>query len=150
MNGWKVETLDDSDAWTDGGTFISYSNHAFTDRKVGDFFIGVCSALPIKNNVPSGTAYMRWGGTDAPNILIAPNGSGLTLEDVKTLSGQGKIVLAYPLATPTEQTLTGHQITALKGENTIWSDADGSMTVEYPADTKTYIDNLIATAIASL
>ena len=131
MDGWKVETLNDSDAWTDSGTFISYSNHTFTDRKVGDSFIGVCSALPIKNNVPSGTAYMRWGGTDAPNILIAPNGSGLTLEDVKTLSGQGKIVLAYPLATPQEITLTPEQITALKGDNTIWSDADGSMTAVY-------------------
>ena len=149
MDGWKVETLDDANAWTQGA-YISYSNHDFGDRRKGSSWIGLCSVFPIREGVASGTAFARWGGADEGNFIISPNGSGLTLEDVKTLSGQGKIVLAYPLATPTEQTLTGHQITALIGNNTIWSDTDGQMIVEYHADTKTYINNLIATAIASL
>ena len=130
MNGWKVETLDDANAWTQGA-YISYSNHDFGNRRKGSSWIGLCSAFPIREGVASGTAFARWGGADAGNIIISPNGSGLTLEDVKTLSAQGKIVLAYPLATPTEQTLTGHQITALIGNNTIWSDADGSMTAVF-------------------
>lgn len=41
------------------------------------------------------------------------------------------IQIALPLETPTEQTLTGHQITALIGNNTIWSDADGSITAVF-------------------
>ncbi|MBO7423902.1 MAG: hypothetical protein J6T99_11045, partial [Oscillospiraceae bacterium] len=39
--------------------------------------------------------------------------------------------LCYPLATPQEIQLTPEQITALLGDNTIWSDADGSMTAVY-------------------
>lgn len=41
------------------------------------------------------------------------------------------VTIVYSIPTPTEQTLTGHQITALVGDNTIWSDADGSMTAVY-------------------
>ena len=39
--------------------------------------------------------------------------------------------VVYKLATPQEITLITEQITALKGENTIWSDADGSLTAVY-------------------
>ena len=41
------------------------------------------------------------------------------------------VTLVYSIPTPQEQTLTGEQITALIGNNTIWSDADGSMTATY-------------------
>ena len=39
--------------------------------------------------------------------------------------------ICYELATPQEIQLTPQQITALVGDNTIWSDADGSMTAVY-------------------
>lgn len=39
--------------------------------------------------------------------------------------------ICYQLKTPQEITLTPEQITALKGNNTIWSDANGSMTAIY-------------------
>lgn len=54
----------------------------------------------------------------------------------------------YELATPTEIQLTPQEIRTLLGKNNVWSDA-GSMAVEYPADTKSYIDNKIAEAIAA-
>lgn len=41
------------------------------------------------------------------------------------------VLLAYELATPVEIQLTPQQITALVGNNTIWSDADGSMTAVF-------------------
>ena len=41
------------------------------------------------------------------------------------------IQILVPLATPQEIQLTPAQITALVGDNTIWSDADGSMTAVY-------------------
>lgn len=41
------------------------------------------------------------------------------------------IQILVPLATPQEIQLTPQQITALVGNNTIWSDADGSMTAIY-------------------
>lgn len=42
-----------------------------------------------------------------------------------------EIQVVYPLATPQEITLTPEQITALLGNNTIWSDANGSMTAVF-------------------
>ena len=52
-----------------------------------------------------------------------------TQSEWKTLAIDIQILV--PLATPQEITLTPEQITALKGENTIWSDADGDIEVTY-------------------
>ena len=41
------------------------------------------------------------------------------------------VQILVPLATPQEITLTPEQITALKGENTIWSDANGDCSVTF-------------------
>ena len=54
-----------------------------------------------------------------------------TLEDFNAYLAENPLTIAYILATPQEITLTPEQITDLKGENTIWSDADGSMTAVY-------------------
>ena len=51
----------------------------------------------------------------------------------------GKMV--YPLAQPVEVQLTAQQITTLLGQNNVWSDAD-SVSVDYVADTKLYIEQL--------
>lgn len=51
--------------------------------------------------------------------------------------------LCYELATPIEYDLTAPNIKSLLGANNIWSDT-GDVSVEYVADTKTYIDNKIA------
>lgn len=47
------------------------------------------------------------------------------------------------LATPLTYQLTPQQLTTLLGTNHIWADT-GDVTLEYRADTKTYIDNAIA------
>ena len=51
--------------------------------------------------------------------------------------------IVYELATPTTYQLNPQQVTALAGYNTVGSDA-GSVDVAYRADTKGYIDKLIA------
>lgn len=56
--------------------------------------------------------------------------------------------VVYKLADPVEYKLAPQEITTLLGTNNIWSDA-GSMAVEYPADTKLYIDQKITEAIAA-
>ena len=76
---------------------------------------------------------------------IAPRGTGWSTDSVHFYTNEGSCVVflpndtdasteiqvVYPLATPQEITLTPEQITALKGDNTIWSDADGEMTATY-------------------
>lgn len=66
-----------------------------------------------------------------PANTFSQNTNGVWFFDNGSTENPPSGILIVPLATPTEQTLTGHQITALKGENTIWSDADGSMTAVY-------------------
>jgi hypothetical protein len=56
--------------------------------------------------------------------------------------------VVYKLAEPIEYQLTPQEVRTLLGENNIWSDA-GNMAVEYPADTKMYIDQKITEAIAA-
>ena len=59
------------------------------------------------------------------------------------------IQCAYPLATPIEYTLTANELTTLYGTNNIWTDV-GEVSVNYPADTKLYIDKKISEAVAAL
>lgn len=65
---------------------------------------------------------------------------GYTSAQIKTaVSGY---MLVYKLATPLTYQLTAQQMTAvLSGTNCVWSDT-GNTTVNYPADTKSYIEQL--------
>lgn len=51
--------------------------------------------------------------------------------------------MCYELATPTTYTLTPTEIKTLLGVNNVWADA-GTVDVQYPADTKLYIDGKTA------
>ena len=53
------------------------------------------------------------------------------------------VQFVYELATPITYTLTPTEIRTLLGHNTLWADA-GAVDVQYPADTKLYIDGKIA------
>lgn len=126
----KTQLLDDADAWNDGETFISYTGHEMNDRKTGNSYGFVCSCFPAEQK-SSGTAYIRWGGTTSKNILIAKNGSELTLADVKTLSSSKDIIICYELAEAQTIQLSATQISALLGDNVIWSDTNGTNTAIY-------------------
>lgn len=57
---------------------------------------------------------------------------GITTEsDWRAYLAEHPLVIAYELEEPFEIQLTPQQITALVGNNTLWSDADGSMTAVY-------------------
>ena len=58
------------------------------------------------------------------------------------------VQLVYELAEPQTYQLTPTEIRTLLGQNNIWADT-GDTSVEYPADTKLYIDRKITEAIAS-
>lgn len=75
-------------------------------------------------NVPDMSMYEGGNG----NVFI--HDSSYTDKDAFKEAMDG-IVLCYPLAEPQTVQLTGEQITALVGNNTIWSDADGQLTAVY-------------------
>lgn len=61
------------------------------------------------------------------------------VDSVKTWLSQNNTTVVYQLLEPKEIQLAPQEIRTLLGENNIWSDG-GDVTVEYPTDTKTYID----------
>ena len=77
------------------------------------------------------------------NIRFNTAGEYNSVEEMFTAEGPFQFV--YPLATPITYQLTESEISAilttLYGTNNIWSDA-GDITVEYPVDTKLYIQQL--------
>lgn len=83
-------------------------------------------------DVVSGVLTVEWAEIASYNGETIP-GEWLSDRDVYSAGTTPTIgaQVVYKLAEPQEQTLTGHQITALIGNNTIWSDADGSMTAVY-------------------
>lgn len=58
------------------------------------------------------------------------------------------VTFVYELKTPITYQFTPQDIVTLLGSNNIWSDS-GDVSVQYRADTKMYIDNKIAQAIAA-
>ena len=88
-------------------------------------------------------------GTSTYAIGMRVPVSGLTTAAlINAWLSENPITAVYKLSTPTEIQLTPQEVRTLLGENNIWSDA-GDMTVEYPADTKLYIDQKITEAIAA-
>ena len=126
--------LNDVDKWTQltAGQTVDFSYEQDFERKLYDGSLTglVCSAFlaVVNQNV----AYCRWRGATSLKFGIK-NGNSmatpLTLEDVKQMATDGEIAICYDIE-PQTVTLTGEQITAIKGQNTLWSDGD-SMTAVY-------------------
>ena len=78
------------------------------------------------------------GGADN-NAIVVKDSSYTDAAAFKTaMSG---VQLVYELAQPQTYQLTPNEVTTLLGQNNIWSDT-GSSTVEYPCDTKLYIQKI--------
>ena len=59
------------------------------------------------------------------------------------------MTVVYELATPVTYQLDPVTVNLLLGENNLWCNT-GDVTVEYPADTKLYIDKKLAALVAAL
>lgn len=98
--------------------------------KFGTAFDGFSEAFKSVAYTATWTPYIM-AEDESRNIYICFEPSAYsTSEEVQTaLDG---ILLVYPLAEPVLiTTLTPQQINAIKGNNTVWSEADGSMTAVY-------------------
>lgn len=104
----------------------------------------LCSSYPVVSQIQ--------GGTD--KSLFFTVGGYVYIKDTRysdaatfkaAMSG---VQLCYELATPLTYQLSPHELKTLKGQNHVWSDA-GDVDLTYVADTKLYIDNKIAQAIAA-
>ena len=92
--------------------------------------------VAISGNISTGQLYIRDGSLE-----------GMTGAQFKAeMSG---VMLAYETTASREISLTPQQISTLLGLNQIWSDS-GAVSVDYPADTKLYIDGKIAELQATI
>ena len=75
--------------------------------------------------------YFNNNSTDVVHWYISTTGRTAYAVLPNDMDEDTFVEIAYKLATPQEIQLTPEQITAIVGDNTIWSDADGSMTAVY-------------------
>jgi hypothetical protein len=106
------------------------------------------------NQVPHLFAY----ATDTPHwyinnqlyLYLPSNLVDETKESWVSYIANNPIHVYIQFATPITYTLTAPEITTLLGQNNLWHDANGDISVGYKADTKLYIDNKIAELVARI
>lgn len=77
------------------------------------------------------------------NVYICPDNTTITtIEQVRTWLETYPIAFIYPLYEPIEYQLTPVQISTLIGDNSFWSNGNGTLDLEYRCDTKLYIEQL--------
>lgn len=151
-----LQNLNDTSKWvayTSSTNASYYYNSQFSTRKMHDNSLDglMCSCAPISADASSSTPFVgRWTGAQSPFFGIKVNDtSAYTLDSIKALATAGNIQISYDLATPQTYQLTPTEVTTLLKNNTLTANC-GTVSLSYYADTKTYIDNAIATAVASL
>lgn len=112
---------------------------AFSLKECGSWMrgAGYISGRPNPTG-QSGVSYTFTAGTYL-NINVSDLSEVTNVASLKSYLSSHNLQICYELATPIEITLTPQQITALLGQNVIWSDG-GNVTVEYGEDAYT-IDN---------
>ena len=116
-------TWGDGGSATDMGSGITRKIFPMVDYLTTGSANNLCNIAPYSANESANTHfyYSGSGATNRNCRLFLPSDTPDTTE----------ITVITKLSQAQEITLTPEQITALKGENTIWSDAGGSMTAVY-------------------
>lgn len=142
-----VETLNKNNIqWTDarGGRFSCTLTNTYLD------YTHECICNFAKYNIsPIGSTLVD--NTVAINTSVCyflEQNYTTTTDFLNAVTGIDLQVGGY-LATPVTYSLTAAQVTTLLGINNVWADC-GNVSMTYPADTKLYINKVIAAAVAAL
>ena len=133
--------------WVTASTSGGISGFATSDltlRKAGAFNL-LCSAYA------TATSGHGWGANMRDKTIVGlSNGRNVYIRDddytdaAAFKAAMNGVQLVYELSTPQTYQLPPVEVKTLLGQNNIFADT-GNVSVEYPADTKIYIDNQIAT-----
>ena len=134
-----------SEVWTRQGTTAKY----YSSAPDGGHFVRDTAKLPTDNNssVPILTSIGSFNQSynelqNHPYTMCIANDGRIGIHE--TLYGLMEgVQLVYELATPTTYQLTPQAVLTILGQNNIWADT-GDVEVDYCADTKLYIDKVIA------
>ena len=131
---WSVEPSPGGDNF--------YSN-ILSDAKSPSLVL--CSNFASVSTTTSSRNNAFISGTKRINITA----DGYNGDAIAFTAAMNGVQLVYLLASPITYQLTPIEVKTLLGTNNIFADT-GAVDVEYCADTKMYIDNAIASAIATL
>lgn len=122
----------------DGSFYTAYSSPLSTQAEGS---VGWCNYCPYELTFNGVTMFAR-----ANNLINLGKGWGSLYADTTALKAAfaaTPLQVVYPLATPQTYQLTPQAVTTILGQNNIWADT-GDVEVAYCADTKMYIDKVIA------
>lgn len=131
--------LNDKTKWKtySGGNVNYIYDYQITPRKIySDSYTGLmCSAVSVKS---TSSLRGRWRGADSTYFGIYDGSNVLTLEKIQEMAENNQIAICYDIEPITVQ-LDPITISTLYGQNNIFADC-GDVSVDYPCDTKLYID----------
>ena len=136
---------DESWSYNAGKVYFGGSFGSEVDQTVK----GISNMFKWNNNVKSSIGNLSLGeisfGNTATNYQINAYPAGMTsASDFTTYLASNNLQVMFFLAEPQEFPLTAQQVVSLlKGQNVLWADC-GNISMEYPADTKLYLDGKIA------
>ena len=108
----------------------------------------VCNAYSPATNLTTGRTNGTFSGTGTNVDFVNDSYSNVT--SWKAYLAQNPIQFVYHLATPITYQLTPEEMfTLLKGVNNVWN-TTGNTEITYKADTRLFIENAIAEAVAAL
>jgi len=151
MDGWKTQTFDGSsdEVWyfVRVGTteyYRAYINMPDA-RQSNDIAILADSYKAVSFDDRNYSNKMCFMGNESETPIIFALVTDLTtIEAFKAYLAENPLTICYQLAIPVEVQLTPSQLKTLLGNNTIWSDANGGMEVEYRVDTEKFVEKALA------
>jgi len=135
----------------------------WTNNRIGSVAFEAYSPVnyvkPYTVNLISNALVQKATFSDVAEFSIRMGDTFLAIKVPKTVATSGAqvrqwlidnaVTICYELATPTDFTVTPQEVPTLYGSNTVYADS-GDVSVEYPADTKLYINKVITDAVSAL
>ena len=136
-----TKTFDENDAWdiTSGVFFI---NRSLTDFLIGDSYhlpYFICNKyefqkyVSVSSNAKVDGVYTNAHNTFGKRIFVRDSNYS-TVDAFKASLVNSPIVVCGELVNPITYTLTPQQISTIAGENNIWADVNGEITLTYKAN----------------
>lgn len=149
-----IKTFDGSENWKASSNpdryYVDYDDTTFPYKWAADVtaisnaykYYGIASS----SSFLSDEEFMLWAPVGFPTNtlreIIFYNSSVGSLANFKTYLGNNNVQVVFDLNDPITYQLTPTEVKSLLKNNNVWADT-GDVTVEYVADTKTFIENLV-------
>lgn len=91
----------------------------------------------------TGTPYCIQTGTTEPRLYMTLPSTYNTEELIRGWFAENNTQIVYTLAEPVQYQLAPNQLSSLLGQNNIFADCGSIESVQYSADTKTYVDESV-------